>query len=363
MNKVIPFLIVVIFFVLGNTAWGVCEADSNDRGECDTMYVEPWPADTLLESEGPYFVRVPIYVTNDVADTMDSIGGFTIPLCYTRSNPSKYCSLSAYWNNTNLYPYPHLERSIFRHLVISEGDTVISRMMDLAEDFSGREWDTRIIEMKSDSCWVYRPTWPPNGQDSAFVPPHFWLNLFPTGSEDQFWWEGSKVLLATMTFKVEDSMQICIDTCLWPPLSRLAWTVLDSNGYGVSKIPRLGSPHDPASYKVCFNLRKPVDVREIRDSEDSRPSEFSLSQNYPNPFNPTTSFQFSLCKSAHVKIEIFNIVGQKVRILVDEDMKPGFYVADWDGKDENQNPVSSGIYFYRMQAGEFADMKKMLLLK
>jgi flagellar hook assembly protein FlgD len=103
-------------------------------------------------------------------------------------------------------------------------------------------------------------------------------------------------------------------------------------------------------------------VKEI-EGDHIKPSDFSLSQNYPNPFNPVTNFQFTLPKSSHVKIEIFNIVGQKVATLVDGDMKPGLYTADWNGRDESGRTVSSGIYFYRMQAGDFSDMKKMVLVK
>ncbi|MCK4224262.1 MAG: T9SS type A sorting domain-containing protein [candidate division Zixibacteria bacterium] len=356
MKKHLPLLTIVIFLMLGNIVRGDCPEDPNDHGECDTMYVEPWPDDIFLQDDPPYFVRVPIYVTCDVVDGLDSISGFAIPLCYSHSNPSKYCSVSAYWNNTNLYPYPNLDRSIFRHFIEGTDTTIHNRMMDLAADFSGREWDTRIVDMKSDSSWCYY--YPEDTTlDSAFVPPHFWLSLVPLGTQDQRWWEGSRILLATMTFKLEDTMTICLDTCWWPPKSHLAW----SNRAASVKIPRPGTG-DSSSFEVCF-FRGPSDVREIQGSEDSRPSQFSLSQNYPNPFNPVTNFRFSLSKSAYVKIDIFNIVGQKVRTLVDEEMKPGVYVADWDGKDEKGNFVSSGIYFYRMQAGDFSDMKKMVLVK
>ncbi|MFH1335176.1 MAG: T9SS type A sorting domain-containing protein, partial [Candidatus Zixiibacteriota bacterium] len=96
---------------------------------------------------------------------------------------------------------------------------------------------------------------------------------------------------------------------------------------------------------------------------DTKPTTFSLSQNYPNPFNPVTNFQFTVPKSSHVNIEIFNIVGQKVATVVDGDMKAGVYTADWNGRDENGKTVSSGIYFYRMQADDFSNMKKMVLVK
>jgi hypothetical protein len=160
----------------------------------------------------------------------------------------------------------------------------------------------------------------------------------------------------TMTFKLEDRMTICIDTCWWSPASNLRFVTAGTD----SKIPRSGT--GTSSFEVCFGSGG-NEVREIGTSEEGGPSEFSLSQNYPNPFNPTTNFHFTLAKSAYVRIDIFNIVGQKVRTLVDDDMKAGVYLADWDGKDDNGSFVSSGIYFYRMQAGDFSDMKKMLLVK
>jgi hypothetical protein len=103
-------------------------------------------------------------------------------------------------------------------------------------------------------------------------------------------------------------------------------------------------------------------VREIDDGE-TRPCDFVLFQNYPNPFNPATNIEFVLPKSGQVKIEIFNILGQKIRTLVDECLKPGHKLVDWDGKDDSGKEVSSGIYFYRIATDEFSEAKKMLLLK
>jgi parallel beta-helix repeat protein len=103
----------------------------------------------------------------------------------------------------------------------------------------------------------------------------------------------------------------------------------------------------------------------VRDETGCRekPSAFSLYQNCPNPFNPTTNIEFDLPRSGPVRIEIFNILGQKIRTLVNEHMKAGHWLVDWDGKDDNGNDVSSGIYFYRLQAGEFTQTKKMILLR
>jgi hypothetical protein len=177
--------------------------------------------------------------------------------------------------------------------------------------------------------------------------------MVPLGSTDQRWWEGDRVLLAVATFLVQDTMTICVDSTFWPPAARLTFSDWQSLLY----TPRHNLP-------VRFGVGTGGnDVWEVPGSEESRPSEFSLSQNYPNPFNPVTNIRFTVSKSAQVKIEVFNIVGQRVVTLVDQEMTPGTYVADWDSKDENGSEVSSGLYFYRMQAGDFSDMKKMLLVK
>ncbi|MFQ6003281.1 MAG: T9SS type A sorting domain-containing protein, partial [Candidatus Zixiibacteriota bacterium] len=105
-----------------------------------------------------------------------------------------------------------------------------------------------------------------------------------------------------------------------------------------------------------------TDVREIDEGETS-PSDFVLFQNYPNPFNPTTNIEFLLPRSDQVKIEIFNILGQKVRTLVDQHLKAGHKLVDWDGKDDSGEQVSSGIYFYSIKTDEFSQTRKMVLLR
>ncbi len=94
-----------------------------------------------------------------------------------------------------------------------------------------------------------------------------------------------------------------------------------------------------------------------------RPSSFSLSQNYPNPFNTETVITFALPHASRVRIEIFNILGQRVRDLVDEQVSSGYKKVVWDGKDNRGKFVTSGIYFYRITTDEFVDVRKMALLK
>jgi hypothetical protein len=93
------------------------------------------------------------------------------------------------------------------------------------------------------------------------------------------------------------------------------------------------------------------------------PGAYVLSQNYPNPFNPETRIAYHLPKTSAVLLEIFNIRGQSVRRLVNWEQSAGSYVITWNGLDETGRPVASGIYFYRLVAGEFREVRKMLLLK
>lgn len=91
---------------------------------------------------------------------------------------------------------------------------------------------------------------------------------------------------------------------------------------------------------------------------DAVPVTFALSQNYPNPFNPSTTLEFSVSKSSHVVLEVFNILGQSVATLVDEAMTPGTYRMDF-----NASTLSSGVYLYRLKAGDFVQTKRMVLMK
>ncbi len=93
------------------------------------------------------------------------------------------------------------------------------------------------------------------------------------------------------------------------------------------------------------------------------PYRFELSQNYPNPFNPVTSIAYSLPARSHVTIEVYNVLGQKVRTLVEETKSAGSYRIEWNGNDDVGRPVSTGVYLYRFQAGNVVQTKKMLLLK
>ncbi len=101
----------------------------------------------------------------------------------------------------------------------------------------------------------------------------------------------------------------------------------------------------------------------VKVPEKEIPVAFALDQNYPNPFNPTTSIQFQLPSQANVEVRVYNLLGEEVALLVNEVREAGVHTVEWNGMNNAGVQVTSGIYFYRMRAGEFSAIKKMVLLK
>ncbi len=99
------------------------------------------------------------------------------------------------------------------------------------------------------------------------------------------------------------------------------------------------------------------------DNTSVQPKSFHLGQPYPNPFNPSCVIEYSIPERSHTTIAVYNILGHKVATLVDRIKPAGRHSIRWYGKDDSGNPAASGIYLYRMEAGKFVGLRKMLLLK
>jgi len=112
--------------------------------------------------------------------------------------------------------------------------------------------------------------------------------------------------------------------------------------------------------QVAGDLESPFAFTVIPIGDELVPYDFYLRQNYPNPFNPITTIEYGLPKDEKVKVTVYNMLGQKVKTLVDRQQKAGRYSVQFDVR---QNPVASGIYFYRIKAGNFHKTRKMLLVK
>jgi len=119
---------------------------------------------------------------------------------------------------------------------------------------------------------------------------------------------------------------------------------------------------DPVFYSAWnFDTRK--NVTAVERTGNWIPTEFSIAQNYPNPFNPSTVIAYNLAKPAEVKLMVYNLLGNRVATLVNSRQTAGSYKVTWNAMDDWGRPVSAGIYFYRIEAGENVKMLKMMLIK
>ena len=122
----------------------------------------------------------------------------------------------------------------------------------------------------------------------------------------------------------------------------------DATGFTGSYVYRLKQIDQDGSFKYSQSVEVSI----------SAPEQFALAQNYPNPFNPTTNISFTLPSKGFVSLKVFDMLGREVATIVSEEMSAGSYSKQW-----NAANISSGIYFYRLQAGSFTETKKLVLLR
>jgi len=101
----------------------------------------------------------------------------------------------------------------------------------------------------------------------------------------------------------------------------------------------------------------------LSTEEEMLPEVFALHNNYPNPFNPITNIRYDIPEISDVRIDIYNINGQRVRTLVSREHQPGRYKIQWNAANDSGSPVASGMYIYKIHAKEFVSVKKLLLMK
>jgi hypothetical protein len=163
--------------------------------------------------------------------------------------------------------------------------------------------------------------------------------------------EAGTGVVANLVFEVDDptAKEITVEAVeLQNPGHFLAFVYHDFDANNVPHI-RVEQPQfEPVT--VAFSG--------VAGSDPQVPTEYALNQNYPNPFNPETEWSFDLPVASHVELTIYNILGQKVETLVDEEREAGSYTVSWDA-----SVYSSGVYFYRITAKDYSATKKMLFLK
>jgi hypothetical protein len=132
----------------------------------------------------------------------------------------------------------------------------------------------------------------------------------------------------------------------------VSWTVYANDGWD-----EIEASNGPRSISVDIGWYLGM------NDEAIIPDVFALHQNYPNPFNPVTTIRYDIPEQALVRIDIYNILGQKVAVLAEGLHEPGFHAVRWNGTNMYGNALSSGMYFYHIKAGDFRNVKKLLLVK
>ena len=167
------------------------------------------------------------------------------------------------------------------------------------------------------------------------------------------------VLPQSMTFTIEDVPAPGLIWAFYGPFPYAGSFLIDVDTNNFSTITLLALPDSTE----ITGLIIPDNYSGVEKEGNKIPSGFKLEQNYPNPFNPSTQINFSIPKRAYVKIIIYDILGRIVDELVNSELEAGTYSADWPAASGNEANFSSGVYFYRMVAGNYNETKRMILMK
>jgi len=203
---------------------------------------------------------------------------------------------------------------------------------------------------KYSGAWSFRTGWPlpatmispPSGLRNVSRTPTF---VWQKGAGTSFRIRLTAVVSGALVFDttVPDTTLLC--PAILNPTTNYSWIVSASNAYGTG------------DFATEFRFQTGQDITTV-ENNGATPAEFALSQNYPNPFNPTTNIRFSIAQAGPVSLRVYDVLGREVALLVDNVLQPGYYTARLDGHN-----LSSGVYFYRLIAGSFVEMKKMQLVK
>jgi hypothetical protein len=163
-----------------------------------------------------------------------------------------------------------------------------------------------------------------------------------------------KMNLSERDYIMPDTFDIVIDSAFFPPGGSFKFSYRGTGLVGFAPVFTKGV--------VRVTSHSPMDA-DGSEPLGQVPISYELSQNYPNPFNPATTIKFSLEKRGSVDLSVYNILGRKVKTLANTEMDAGPHDVLWDGTDDSGDMAASGVYFYKLEAGNFVKTKKMLMLK
>lgn len=174
-------------------------------------------------------------------------------------------------------------------------------------------------------------------------------NIYVKTFQDSIWFETQEIPLNGLT-QIDHSLNCAVYN------NQQIWVTFDAIYNGNKDVYAVILP---ASFVVDTTMTSIKKNGEYKHT----PAEYDLFQNYPNPFNSNTTIKYQLPEDTTVKLEIYNLLGQRTRILVDQFQRPGSYSIDWDGRDDFNQPVASGVYLYQLKAKNFSETNKLIMLR
>lgn len=337
--------ILVLFIGLMITS--VVAAQDNDKGVRDTLRLSPTDVDWLIEDDS-ISPAIEIWGWSDAdsvaqPDSASLTGasiGFIVKFDTTSFDPD-------IWHISSTDKGVSSVDSLIMISSIVKSNTLPPHVQ-----FGGYTASTSTLDQtyagSGDLDWGY------NGFSIALV------DLFKNGSVFSI---GEPQKIADVYLKFVDvesdsltpnEFSIIIDSSFFPPGGIFKYS------YAFSDVSGGQAPFVVPCTLHVTNLLSDADDA---DPADLLPQEFQLAQNYPNPFNPTTTVKYYVASKSIVNLSVYNILGQRVATLVDREMDAGWQEVQWNGTDSDGNDVASGVYFYKMAAGDYVDTKKMLLMK
>ncbi|MFA5831878.1 MAG: T9SS type A sorting domain-containing protein [Bacteroidota bacterium] len=207
-------------------------------------------------------------------------------------------------------------------------DTNAKLVLEMRDNWSNNQW-TNAVRV------IY--TYDVNGNQLSYLE-EYWINELWVNYERYMYKFIQNNLLTEVVHEAWQNSS-------WRPINK------DFSLYNIA-----GISFSAYGYKI--NLSYKLIVTDVCKNDGMIATVYSLSQNYPNPFNPTTTIRYSLPSSANVKLSVYDLLGREIATLVNEEQSAGWKEVQWNAKN-----VSSGIYFYKLQAGSFVETRKMLLVR
>ena len=203
----------------------------------------------------------------------------------------------------------------------------------------------------------------PTPNDATWIHTFFNSQLWTSAGGDFVGSESAALSVGADGLYTWQSSQMIADVQGWVnnPATNFGWILLGNEEDNRTAKRFDSREHPSAANRPKLTVTYNVSVG-IGD-DDPAAFTFELAQNYPNPFNPSTSLRYTIPQSVDVRLEIFNVLGQLVKILVNEPQNAGVKTVVWDGTNALGNKVASGVYLYKLTAGNFVQTRKMMLMK